>query len=103
MKFFTEISQKHFKNSVFVILLPGRTKGCNNLTLSTLSDGTDQVVSPSSSSEEATPRSSLQSDYGESIDRSTYIVVKKVCAILFYDPLIFPLGQEICKYILVPG
>ncbi|KAJ1530421.1 hypothetical protein ONE63_005329 [Megalurothrips usitatus] len=55
----------------------GRSKGCNNLTLSTLSDGTDQVVSPSSSSEEATPRSSLQSDYGESIDRSTYIVVKK--------------------------
>lgn len=50
----------------------GRAKGCNNLTLSTLSDGSDQVVSPSSSSEESTPRSSLQS-----IDRSTYIVVKK--------------------------
>lgn len=55
----------------------GRSKGCNNLTLSILSDGTDQMVSPSSSSEEATPRSSLQSDYGEAFDRSTYIVEKK--------------------------
>lgn len=53
------------------------------MTLSILSDGSEQVVSPSSSSEEATPRSSLQFDDGEGFDRSTYIVDKKV-SVHFY-------------------
>jgi len=68
------------------LMLAGRARGCNNLTLSTLSDGTERVISPPDSSDEdddedaATPRASQIGN----IDRSTYIVVKHVSFLLIF-------------------